>query len=192
MQSSHSRCHFRYMILHTTGMYPDINGNYTQVKRNAKYFKIGTPGYSYPLFKTHKLTEQMITITPSPEIPVRLVHAVSSITTSRCTAMLEAILKPISVSYCGEEYTRDSTHYLESLTSWKEEAASNAIVSNHQNKNIHLIAADVQSLYPSCNRELVKKALQEALSSSTYSTAIQRIIMEKFLLVSVSCIMFYH
>jgi hypothetical protein len=92
--------------------------------------------------------------------------------------MLEAILKPISVLYCGEEYTRDSTHYLESLMSWKEEVASNAIVSNHQNKNIRLIAADVQSLYPGCNRELVKKALQEALSSSTYSTAIQRIIID--------------
>ena len=130
------------LLLHTIGLYTDENGRYCRVKKYAKYFTIGALGYSYPLFKTHKLNEQMIKETPSPHIPVRIVNAVSNITTSRCTAMLEAILKPISILYCGEEYTRDSSHYLEALISWKEKKIATQPLES-QFKNLHLIAAVV-------------------------------------------------
>ena len=165
------------LLLHTIGLYTDENGRYCRVKKYAKYFTIGTLGYSYPLFKTHKLNEQMIKETPSPHIPVRIVNAVSNITTSRCTAMLEAILKPISILYCGEEYTRDSSHYLEALISWKEKKIATQPLES-QYKNLHLIAADVQALYLRCNRSLVRKALQEALRCSTFSQHIQSIIVD--------------
>ena len=88
--------------------------------------------------------------------------------------MLESLLKPISVAYCGNEYTRDSSHYLQSLIAWKQQATSNAIDHN----KIHLIAADVQSLYPSCSRDLVKRALQQALLQSTFSEEVQRLIID--------------
>ena len=115
--------------------------------------------------------------TPSPEIPVRIVNSVSNVTTSRCTAMLEEMLKPVSIAYCADEYTRDSAHYLESLIKWKEETAANPELLSKPGQ-LHLIAADVQCLYPRCSRALVEKALKEALAHSTYSTNIQAIIIQ--------------
>ena len=163
------------MLLHSVGMFTDCNNNYTRVKKNAKYFTTGNPGYSYPLLKTHKLLEEEIQETPSTNIPVRIVSAISNITTSRCTIMLESLLKPISIAYCGNEYTHDSSHYLESLIEWKQQAISTNSIDHN---NIHLIAADVQSLYPSCSRDLVKRALQQALPQSTYSKEVQRLIID--------------
>ena len=84
------------MLLHTIGMYKDSNNNFVRVKKNAKYFTTGKPGYSYPLFKTHKLSQDEIQTIPATNIPVRIVSSISNITTSRCTAMLEALLKPVS------------------------------------------------------------------------------------------------
>ena len=87
------------MLLHCIGMYKDINNNLVRVKKNAKYFTVGKPGYSYPLFKTHKLTQEDIQNIQAQNIPVRIVSAISNITTSRCTTMLESLLKPIAIDW---------------------------------------------------------------------------------------------
>ena len=162
------------MLLHCIGMYKDINNNLVRVKKNAKYFTVGKPGYSYPLFKTHKLSQENIQNTQAQNIPVRIVSAISNITTSRCTTMLESLLKPISIDYCKTEYTRDSSHYLQSLIEWKEKA----IATRFDPKRIHLIAGDIQSLYPSCKRDLVRRALQQALSQSSNTDECQKLIID--------------
>ena len=161
------------MLLHTIGMYKDSD-NFVRVKKNAKYFTTGKPGYSQLLFKTHKLSQDEIQTIPAPNIPVRIVSSISNITTSRCTAMLEAILKPVSINYCGSEFTRDSSHYLQSLIEWKQRVLTNEMDPT----KIHLIAGDIQSLYPSCSRDLVKKALQQALRQSSYSEKMQELIID--------------
>ena len=162
------------MLLHTIGMYKDSNNNFVRVKKNAKYFTTGKPGYSYPLFKTHKLSQDEIQTIPATNIPVRIVSSISNITTSRCTAMLEALLKPVSIKYCGSEFTRDSSHYLESLIEWKQRVLTNEMDPT----KIHLIAGDIQSLYPSCTRALVKKSIQQALRQSSHSEKMQELIID--------------
>ena len=163
------------MLLHCIGMYRDsVSNNLVRVKKAAKYFTVGKPGYSSLLFKTHKLNQEDISTVAAQDIPVRLVSAISNITTSRCTSMLEFLLKPISIDYCKTEYTRDSSHYLQALIEWKQRAITVGI----DPKNIHLIAGDIQSLYPSCKRELVRRALQQALSQSNYTEECQQLIID--------------
>ena len=150
-------------LLHATGFYKNEKESarsgenmYTRTRGFAKYFTIGAPGYDYPLFKTHKINEEQIQERSPLDIPVRIVTAVSSITTSRVTALLEYILKPLSIKYCAEEYCRDSSHYLQELHHWKQTISAGS-------SEIHLIAADVCALYPSCDRRIVKTALETCL-----------------------------
>ena len=76
--------------------------------------------------------------------------------------MLESLLKPIAIEYYGSEYTRDSSHYLEALIEWKQQAIANGI----NREDLHLIAIDIEALYPSCSRDLVTRALRHAMSKS--------------------------
>ena len=49
------------MLLHYIGMYRDsANINLARVKKAAKYFTVGKPGYSSLLFKTHKLNQILL------------------------------------------------------------------------------------------------------------------------------------
>ena len=81
---------------------------YTENKHNkrcriagekAKYFKNLDPGYAYPLFKTHKLSVKEIDTTDATNIPVRLVQSAGNSYLGRVTALLETMLKPISIRY---------------------------------------------------------------------------------------------
>ena len=78
--------------------------------------------------------------------------------------MLNEIISPISVAYCKKqvrEYCKDSSEYMQELMVWKD---------SNNNNNCCIIAADVKSLYPSLNRDLVKTAMNDALSDiSDYS-----------------------
>ena len=144
------------LLLHTIGFYQTENGDYSRVKKNAKYFTVDNPGYNYPLFKTHKLNPDEIEDKPATSIPVQIVC------TSRCTFMLESLLKSITVQYCGSEYTHDISHYLEALIEWKQQAIANGI----NREDLHLIVIDIEALYPSCSRDLVTRALRHAMSKS--------------------------
>ena len=63
--------------------------------------------------------------------------------------MLESLLKPIAIEYYGSEYTRDSSHYLEALIEWKQQGVTNDI----NQEDLHLIAIDIEALYPSLDHD---------------------------------------
>ena len=46
------------LLLHAVGAYADEFGDYRSVRKRAKIFGAKRCGYSYPLIKTHKLTEE--------------------------------------------------------------------------------------------------------------------------------------
>ena len=111
------------LLLRITGMkcknnaYRKVNG------ASAKYFRCNTPAYAYPLFKTHKLTPEILLNVDIKEIPVRLLQSAGNISTSRITAFLEFILKPISAEFwknCPNEFCQDSRQYIGDLLLWKE------------------------------------------------------------------------
>ena len=111
------------MLLHTTGkklyekLYRKVPGAI------AKFFRWNTPAYAYPLFKTHKLPVEELLYAEVADIPVRLLQSAGNIPTSRITAFLEVLLKPISVQYCSgslNEFCKDSRHYIEDLISWQK------------------------------------------------------------------------
>ena len=94
------------------------------------------------------------------KFPVRLLQSAEDITTSGITAFLELLLNPISKNFCPNsmnEHCRDSINYLLKLKSWKS-----SLETNYTEKWI-INSADVQALYPSINRDLVKNSLWHAL-----------------------------
>ena len=117
-------------------------------------------GYVYPLLKTHKIEKEELPNCELKDIPIRLVQAVGNTFLSKTTALLEELMKPISVAYCKDivnEYCKDSLSYIQKLNIWKNNASEDKLYYK-------LIAADVKSLYPSLSRELIEKALKEAVS----------------------------
>ena len=133
----------------------------------AKHFVCNQPAYAYPLLKTHKLDNQLLDSVNIMEIPVRLLQSAGSITTSRVTAFIEMILNPISVKYCKykvDEFCKDSKSYLETVHHWK------CNLDSTESEELFLVAADVQSLYPSIPRKIVRDGLNHALEvCSDYS-----------------------
>ena len=72
------------------------------------------------------------------------------------------IFKPISTNYCQfqlNEYCRDSKHYLMELKNWKSTQPINLT------STLFINTADVKSLYPSVNRDLIPIALKHALKT---------------------------
>ena len=103
-------------------VYRKVNG------ASAKYFRCNTPAYAYPLFKTHKLTPENLLNVDIKEIPVRLLQSAGNISTSRITAFLEFIPKPISAEFCKNcpnEFCQDSRQYIGDLLMWKERLTKN-------------------------------------------------------------------
>ena len=134
----------------------------------AKHFANLETGYTYPLFKTHKLNVEQVMETNIKEIPVRLVQSSGNSFLSRITALLEFLLKPVSKLYCSKgvnEYCKDSEHYLKDLMQWK-----NKSIPEQELEHYKIVAADVKALYPSLKRELVQMAVEDALQSSSKIT----------------------
>ena len=154
------------ILFHATGLkYDDRNQKYNKITGTlAKHFSDNSPAYAYPLFKTHKSTEEALKNASITEIPTRLLQSAGSITTSRITAFLELILQPISVAYCNRlinEFCRDSKHYLLELTRWK---TTQLPTFDPNNQSLFINAADVKALYPSVNRSLIEDSLMDALN----------------------------
>ena len=152
----------------------------------AKFFANLEPGYVYPLFKTHKLNVQEVKTIDIDSIQVRMVQSTGNAYLSRITAMLETILKPISVKYCSrtvDEYCKDSPDYLRSLMKWKQDI--DGLHPQQDKCEYKIIAADVKSLYPNLQRNLIKSAIKDALKHcSTITTKGQEIILE----LTLSCL----
>ena len=85
-------------------------------------------------------------------------------------------MKPISEKFCQfeiNEYCRDSKSYLEDIQKWKDNLEANAT------ETLYLVAADVQSLYPSIPRNLVREGVDRALRTcSDYSPTIREILVK--------------
>ena len=148
-------------LLHVAGTKNKNEKYYKVTGSKAKYFANNEAAYSYPLFKTHKIDNVKLHQTNIFEIPTRLLQSAGNITTSRATSFLEMILQPISVMYCAykiDEYCRDSKSYLEILDAWKKDQHCNS-----SKQNLFLVAADVQALYPSVRRHLVRDGVRHAL-----------------------------
>ena len=111
------------LLLHVIGLkcksnsYRKVNGAL------AKFFPCDTPVYAYPVFKTCKLTPENLLNVDIKDIPVRLLKSAGNISTSRITAFLELILKPICADFCKncpDECCQDSRQYIGDLVNWKE------------------------------------------------------------------------
>ena len=163
------------VLFHTCGI-KNYNGFYKKVNGpTAKYFACYNSAYGYPLFKTHKLNNQLLEV-DIMDIPRRFLQSAGDITTSRITAFLEIIFKPISTNYCQfqlNEYCRDSKHYLMELENWKSTQPTNLT------STLFINTADVKSLYPSVNRDLIPIALNRALKTqSSFKLEAQQILVE--------------
>ena len=66
----------------------------------AKHFVCNTPGYVYPLFKTHKVTPDSFNNISIFDLPTRILQSAGNITTSKITAFLDHIYKPLSIKFC--------------------------------------------------------------------------------------------
>ena len=169
------------LLLPITGMKCRNNAHRKVNGASAKYFRCNTPTYAYPLFKTHKLTPANLLNVAIKEIPVRLLQSAGNISTSRITAFLEFILKPISAEFCKNcpnEFCQDSRHYIGDLLMWKERLTKK-IETAKQKPVFYIVAADVKALYPSLHRDTVTKALECAFEKhSDYSAEARKIIVE--------------
>ncbi|MEC8568507.1 MAG: hypothetical protein VXY56_09560, partial [Pseudomonadota bacterium] len=108
------------------------------------------------------------------DIPVRLLQSAGNITTTRVTTFIENLLNPISKDFCRykiNEYCKDSKSYLETLDDWKKDY--------NGNEELFIVAADVQSMYPSVKRRIVRNGLETALKlCSDFSPTVIKILIE--------------
>ena len=115
------------------------------------------------------------------DIPVRLLQSAGNIPTSRITAFLEVLLKPISVQCCSgspNEFYKDSRHYIEDLICWQK-TNKESFEKGTTKSTFYITVADVKALYPSLQRHLVNEALEDALKKhSCYNRIVRQIIAE--------------
>ena len=113
--------------------------------------------HTYPLFKVHKLSEQMILDRVIP--PVRMVTSGVGGPTYRLGIFLDGILKPVVEQYCNGELVKDTTNFLASLLTLEEDGSL---------QGCNLIGTlDVDALYPSIKTEYVQEAIKHALHMCT-------------------------
>ena len=119
-------------------------------------FCIGKP-YTYPLFKIHKLSEEMILNKVTP--PVRMVTSGVGGPTHRLGIFLDGILQPVVNKYCEGELVKDTTSFLAALLD---------LEANGSMSGCNLIGTlDVDALYPSIKIKYVQEAIRHALVSCT-------------------------
>ena len=75
------------------------------------------------MFKTHKLSPDLLKTTNIKEIPIKEIWAVGNSFLSRTTTKLQYIIKDLSIAYYFKEVDeccKDSSHYLEYIHKWKQ------------------------------------------------------------------------
>ena len=111
--------------------------------------------YAYPLFKIHKLTEPEIQQKKIP--PSRLVHASKFGPLYRMEKWASPYLTTISREFCKEEFILDTGNLIQNLKTLNEDRSL-------ERENVNLFTLDVESLYPSIDPELAKKAIHDVLN----------------------------
>ena len=121
----------------------------------------------YPLIKTHKLRYETYPgpeMLPPLELPVRMVTSCTNAMTGRATALLQHIYGGICSDACGSEYCKDTPDYLRSLQTEDYLARLSQIQSqDHNEKELFIVALDVQGPYPNSPRKYVTAALKSIL-----------------------------
>ena len=132
--------------------------------------------YIYPLFKVHKLSEQMILDKVIP--PVRMVTSGVAGPTYRLGIFLDGLLQPVVKKYCEGELMKDTTSFLVSLKNVEDSGYL---------KGCSLIGTlDVNALYPSIKTEYVQEAIKHALYTCTDYTAEQINMVADLVNISIS------
>ena len=116
--------------------------------------------YPVPNFKLHSLTNAQIIEKVLP--PIRLISSSRNGPTYKLGKWVSGILTPISVTYCQDEYIRDSAHFLSKLDSFP-------FPKTQLEESGLCFTIDVNKLYPSLTEQLVLCALDDALSTSQLS-----------------------
>ena len=78
--------------------------------------------------------------------------------TKRSSLFVDAILTPISQSFCGNEYLKDTPHFLQKLSDNEQKLCS---------PGVQLFTLDVKALYPSINLQFLPDAVAAALDAIT-------------------------
>ena len=133
-----------------------------------------------PLFKTHKLKHSTYpgpTILPPDKIPIRLVTCCTQALTSRATALLQMIYGNLCSEMCGTEFCQDTPDYLRSLKSPQYSATLKSFKEESTpDKQLFIVALDVQGLYPNSPRHFVLQGLQKILLTKFSKTATSSIL----------------
>ena len=104
-----------------------------------------------PSFKLHSITPEEITNKVTP--PLRFISSSKFGPTYRLGKWLDSILTPIAESFCGNEYLKDSTHFLQKINIAKNELTK------------WIFSLDVKAMYPSLRKSTVLEAVRYVLSS---------------------------
>ena len=75
-----------------------------------------------------------------------------------CNQPIDSILTPISQTYCGKEYIKDTPHFLSKLSEHEKDLC---------NPGVQLFTLDVKGLYPSINPHFLPDAVAAALDGVT-------------------------
>ena len=119
-------------------------------------FSISSP-YVYPLFKIHKLSKEDIVCKKIP--PTRMVTGSTGVPKYRLGVFLDFTLKPVVLQYCGNEYIKDTTHFIQRLYAEKDSFTLPGLVAT----------LDFVPLYPTIRRDLLLLAVRHALQTSEYT-----------------------
>ena len=140
----------------TTAERTAITGYKGNFRAHHPAFKTQKPS-PVPNFKLHSQTPTEIEQKIYP--PMRFVSSSRYGPTFRMGKWLDNILTPISMTFCEDEYLKDSTHFLKNLDQHKDIFEKNLIFS-----------LDVKAMYPSLRKDVVLNALHYALESDVTPT----------------------
>ena len=89
-----------------------ITGHSDKGKSHNPLFSAGKPN-PFPLFKLHSVSPEDLANKITP--PHRLVTSMKYGPTKRAALFIDSILTPVSVTYCGQEYIKDTPDFLNKL-----------------------------------------------------------------------------
>ena len=144
-----------------------ITGHSNKGKSHNPLFSAGKPN-PFPLFKLHSISPENLADKMTP--PHRLVTSMKYGPTKRSALFIDSILTPVSISYCGHEYLKDTPDFLNKLIEVETKLCS---------PGVSLFTLDVKALYPSIDPNLLPDAVESALSIVTnFSTERKKFIID--------------
>lgn len=132
-----------------------ITGHTDKGKSHNPLFSSGKPN-PFPLFKLHSISPENLAEKITP--PHRLVTSMKYGPTKRSALFVDAILTPVSISYCGNEYLKDTPDFLNKLMEMETKLCS---------PGVSLFSLDVKALYPNIDPGHIPSAVESALGIIT-------------------------